>query len=70
MIINRLRIKININVFFYLISCLFLSLATTNIDRFLTKKFVKTKKFEKKNIMAGFRQLYLFSTWVPNTRDF
>ena len=20
--------------------------------------------------MAGFRQLYFFSTWVPNTRDF
>ena len=45
----------------YLISCLiFLSLATTNIDCFLTKKFVNSKKFEKRNIMAGFRQLFFF----------
>ena len=43
----------------------FLSLATTNIDCFLTKKFVKTKKFEKRNIMAGFRQLYFFLHGFP-----
>ena len=43
-------------------------MATTNIDCFLTEKFVATKKFEKRNIMAGFRQLF-FPTWVPNTED-
>ena len=60
-------------MFFYLISncCLvFLALATTNIDCFLTKKFVKTKKFEKKNIMAGFRQHFFLLHGFPNTSDF
>ena len=48
-------------MFFYLISCLvFLSLVTTNINCFLTKEFARIKKFEKRNIMAGFRQLYFF----------
>ena len=46
-----------------LISCL--SLATTNIDCFLTKKFVKTKKFEKGHIMGGFRQLFFFLHGFP-----
>ena len=66
-IINRSKIKIIINVFFYLISCLvFLHcMATTNKDCYLTKKFVKTKKFEKRNIMAGFRQLYFFLHGFP-----
>ena len=56
--IDRFRIKI-----------IFSITVSINIYCFLTKKFVATKKFEKRNILAGFRQL-CFPTWVPNTRDF
>ena len=66
MIINRFRIKIIINVF-YLISCLvFFYHWLQQIYRlFSNQEFVKTKKFEKRNIMAGFRQLYFFLHGFP-----
>ena len=52
--------KIIINVF-YLIICLFFFITGCNKYKvFSNQQFVKTKKFEKRNIIAGFRQLYFF----------